>query len=77
MIKSKMILWAQHNAVMRATRNAYKDLVQKPEEKRSLGEPRHRSENNIKIDTKEIIWWGVGACTRFVCLRIGSSSRLV
>jgi hypothetical protein len=76
MIKSRMILWAQHIACMRAIRNVYKVLVENPEEKRPLGRPRHRSENNIKIDIKEIMW-GVGAWIGFVWLRIGSSSRLL
>jgi hypothetical protein len=32
----------------------YKPIVRKPEEKRLLGRPRHRWENNIKMDLKEI-----------------------
>jgi hypothetical protein len=35
-------------------RNAYKILVGKPEEKRSLGRPRRRSEDNIKMDVRKI-----------------------
>jgi hypothetical protein len=35
-------------------RNAYKILVGKPEGKRPLGRPRHRWEDNIKLDRKEI-----------------------
>jgi hypothetical protein len=35
-------------------RNAYAVLVGKPEEKRPLGRPRHRWENNIEMDLKEI-----------------------
>jgi hypothetical protein len=30
--------------------NAYRMLVRKPEEKRSLGRPGHRWENNIKMN---------------------------
>jgi hypothetical protein len=37
-------------------RNAYNILVGKPEEKRPLGRPRCRWENNIKIDIKEVLW---------------------
>jgi hypothetical protein len=40
-------------------RNAYKMLVGKPEGKRSLGRRRHRWENNIRVDLKEIGWEGV------------------
>jgi hypothetical protein len=37
---------------------AYKMLVEIPEGKRTLGGPRRRSENNIKIDVIN----GVGGC---------------
>jgi hypothetical protein len=35
-------------------RNAYRIHVGKPERKRPLGRPRHRSVGNIKIDLREI-----------------------
>jgi hypothetical protein len=35
------------------TRNAYRILVGKPEEKRPLGRPRRRWVDNIKIDLRE------------------------
>jgi len=35
-------------------RGAYKVLVGKPEEKRPLGRPRHRREDNIKIDLQRV-----------------------
>jgi hypothetical protein len=35
-------------------RNAYRILVGKPERKRSLGRPRRRRVDNIKIDLREI-----------------------
>jgi hypothetical protein len=38
------------------TRNAYNILVDKPEEKRPLGRPRRRGEDNIKMDLKEIVY---------------------
>jgi hypothetical protein len=44
---------------MREKRNAYRILVGKPEGKRPLGRPRHRSEDNIKIDLREIGWGGM------------------
>jgi hypothetical protein len=40
-------------------RNAYKILVGKPEGKTSLGIPRHRWEDNIRMDLREIRWEGV------------------
>jgi hypothetical protein len=35
---------------MEAKRNAYRILVGKPEGKRSLGRPRHRWVDNVKMD---------------------------
>jgi hypothetical protein len=40
-------------------RNAYKILLGKPEGKRSLGRHRHRCEDNIRIDLREIVWENV------------------
>jgi hypothetical protein len=40
-------------------RNAYRILVGKPEGKRSLGTPRRRWVDNIKMDLREIRWDGV------------------
>jgi hypothetical protein len=39
---------------MEEKRNAYRILVGKPEEKRSLGRPRRTHVNNIKMDLREI-----------------------
>ena len=39
---------------MEQSRNAYRVLVGKPEEKRPLGRPRRRWEDNIKMDLKEV-----------------------
>jgi hypothetical protein len=39
---------------MEAKSNAYRVLVGKPEGKRSLGRPRRRWEDNIKMDLREI-----------------------
>jgi len=38
---------------------AYKVLVGKPDRKRPLETPKHRWENNITIDHKEMGWEGV------------------
>jgi hypothetical protein len=40
-------------------RNAYKLLVGKPDGKRTLGRPRRRWVDNIKMDLLEIGWGGV------------------
>jgi hypothetical protein len=40
-------------------RNAYKILVGKPEGKSPLGRPRHRWEDNIRLDLREVGWGGV------------------
>jgi hypothetical protein len=40
-------------------RNAYRILVGKPEGKRSLGRPRRRGVDNIKMDLREIGWSGL------------------
>jgi hypothetical protein len=36
--------------------HAYKIVVGKPEGKRPLGRPRHRREDNIRMDLREIGW---------------------
>ena len=40
-------------------KNTYNVLLGKPEGKRSRGRPRHRKEDDIKIDIKELGWEGV------------------
>jgi hypothetical protein len=37
-------------------RGAYRILVGKPEGRRPLGRPRHRWEDNIKMDLQEVGW---------------------
>ena len=49
-LKSRRLRWAMHVAGMEQFRNAYRVLVGKPESKRPLGRPRHRWEDNIKMD---------------------------
>jgi hypothetical protein len=44
---------------MRATRNAYRILVGKPEVKRPLGRPRRRWVDNIKMYLRGIRWAGM------------------
>jgi hypothetical protein len=40
-------------------RNAYSILVGKPDGKRTVGRPRRRWEDNIRIDRREVGWEGV------------------
>jgi hypothetical protein len=39
--------------------NAYKILVGKPERKKTLGRPRRRWVDNIKIDLRDMGWGGI------------------
>jgi hypothetical protein len=59
MIKSKRMRWAGHVARMGETRNAYRMLVGKPEGKRTLGRPRRRWVDNIKMDLRDLGWDGM------------------
>ena len=53
-LKSRRLRWAGHVARMEQSRNAYRVLVGKPEGKRTLGRPKRRWEDNIKIDLREV-----------------------
>ena len=53
-IKSRRMGWAGHVARMGDRRGVYRVLVGKPEEKRPLGRPRSRLEDNIKMDLPEV-----------------------
>jgi hypothetical protein len=59
MIKSRRKRWAGTVARMGEKRNAYRILVGKPEGKRTLGRPRRRWVDNIKMDLGEIGWDGM------------------
>jgi hypothetical protein len=37
-------------------RNEYKIFVRKPEGNRPLGRPRHKWEDNIRMDLREVVW---------------------
>ena len=53
-IKTKRMRWVGHVACMGAGTAAYRVLLQKPEGKRSLGWPRHRQNDNTKMDLREM-----------------------
>jgi hypothetical protein len=53
-MKSRRIRWTGHVARMGERRGVYRVLIGRPEGKRSLGKPRRRWEDNIKIYLREI-----------------------
>jgi hypothetical protein len=55
-IKSRRMKWAEHVVRMGEERNVYTALMGKPERKRPLGRPRHRWEDGIRMDFREIDW---------------------
>jgi hypothetical protein len=58
-IKSRRMRWAGHAARMGYKRDAYRILVGKPEGKRTLGRPRRRWVDNIRMDLGEVGWGDV------------------
>jgi hypothetical protein len=54
MIKSRRMRWAGHVTHMGERKAAYRVLVGKPEGKRPPGRPKHRWEDNIKMDLQEV-----------------------
>jgi hypothetical protein len=73
MIKAGKIRWARHVARM-GGRNAYRLLVGKPEGKRSLGRPRSRWVDNIRMCLER---WDGAMWTGLVRLRIGTGGELL
>ena len=67
MIKSRILRWAGHVARMEEGRNVFKILIGKPAGKRTLGRPRRRWEDNIRMDLEEI---GINAGNWVIRLRI-------
>ena len=67
-VKWRRMRWAGHVARMGEGRVVHRVLVGKPEGKRTLGRPRRRWENNIKMDLREV----VGVETGRIWLRIGT-----
>jgi hypothetical protein len=58
-IKSRRMRWRGHVACMGEGRNVYRVLAGKSEGKIPLERPRHRWEDGIKMDLREIGWGGV------------------
>jgi hypothetical protein len=57
-IKSRRMRWAENVTRTGERKGAYRILVGKPERKGQLGRPRHRWEDNIRMDLKEVGWGG-------------------
>jgi hypothetical protein len=55
-IKSRRMRWAEHVARMGEKRSVYRLLVGKTKGKRSLGRPRRRWVDNIRMDLLEVGW---------------------
>jgi hypothetical protein len=53
-IKSRRMRWAGYVACVGEGRGVYRVLVGRPKGNRPLGRPRHRWEDNIKMDLREI-----------------------
>jgi len=53
-VKSSRMRWAGHVARMGERKGVHRVLVGKPEGKKPLGRPRHRWEDNIKMDLREV-----------------------
>jgi hypothetical protein len=71
-IKSRR--WAGNVVRMGMRRGLYKVLLGKPEGRRSLGRPRHRWDDNIKVDLREV---GLGAWTGSILVRIETGGELL
>jgi hypothetical protein len=53
-VKSRRMRWAGHVARVGEGRGLHRFLMGKPEGNRSLGRPRRRLEDNIKMDLQEV-----------------------
>jgi hypothetical protein len=53
---SRRMRWAGHVARIEERRGVNMVLMGRPERKRLFGRPRHRWEDNIKIDLEEVKW---------------------
>ena len=53
-IKSRILRWAGHVAIIEEARSAFKILIGKPTGNRPLGRPRRRWEDNVRMDLEEV-----------------------
>ena len=67
-IRSRTVRWTWHLARTGDGRDAFTALVGRPQWKTPIGRPRHRWEDNIKVDLQEKVWGWTG----LVWLRIGA-----
>jgi hypothetical protein len=74
MIMSRRMKWVGHVARMGETKNVYRILVGKPEEKKPLGRPRRMLVDNIKMDLRET---GRDGMPGSYWLRTGTSGGLL
>jgi hypothetical protein len=58
-IKSRRLRRAGYVARMKKSRGAYRDVVEKPEGRRTLRKPRRIWEDNIKMDLSDVGWRGI------------------
>jgi hypothetical protein len=58
-IKSRRMRWAGHVARMGEKRKSYRLLVGKPDGKKTLGRPRRKWVDNIKMNLGEVGWGDV------------------
>jgi hypothetical protein len=58
-IKWRRMRWAEYVARMGEKRSSYRLLVGKPEGKRSLGRPRRKLVDNIRMDLGDVGWGDV------------------
>jgi len=56
-IKSRRMRWAVYVARMCEERSVYRVLLGNPEGRRSLGRPRRRWVDNIKMDLQAVVCW--------------------
>jgi hypothetical protein len=59
---------------MEGDRKVYKVLVGKPEGKRTLGRPRRRWKDGIRMELRDLLGGGLSG---FNCLRIGTSGGML
>jgi hypothetical protein len=53
-IKLRRLRWARHVACLENKRDIYRVIEGKPGEKRQLGRPRGKQENNIKMQLQKV-----------------------